>query len=40
LNALDADGGFVHAELSLAQIRLSALLSVVQFYQALSGGLQ
>ena len=38
LNALDADGDLFQAELSLAQIRLSELLSVVQLYKALGGG--
>jgi len=40
LNALDADRDLFQAELSLAQIRLSELLSVVQLYKALCGGWQ
>jgi outer membrane protein, multidrug efflux system len=40
LNALDADRDLFQAELSLAQIRLSELLSVVQLYKALGGGWQ
>ncbi len=38
LNALDADRDLFQAELSLAQIRLNELLSVVQLYKALGGG--
>ena len=38
LNALDADRDLFQAELSLAQIRLGELLSVVQLYKALGGG--
>lgn len=38
LNALDADRDLFQAELSLAQIRLSELLSVVQLYKTLGGG--
>jgi outer membrane protein, multidrug efflux system len=38
LNALDADRDLFSAELSLSQIRLSELLSVVQLYKALGGG--
>jgi multidrug efflux system outer membrane protein len=38
LNALDADRDLFQAELALAQIRLSELLSVVQLYKALGGG--
>ena len=38
LNALDADRDLFDAELSLAQIRLSELLSLVQLYRALGGG--
>jgi NodT family efflux transporter outer membrane factor (OMF) lipoprotein len=40
LNALDADRDLFQAELSLAQIHLSELLSVVQLYKALGGGWQ
>lgn len=40
LNALDADRDRFQAELSLAQIRLNELLSVVQLYKALGGGWQ
>ena len=40
LNALDSDRDLFQAELSLAQIRLSELLSVVQLYKALGGGWQ
>jgi outer membrane protein, multidrug efflux system len=40
LNALDADRDLFQAELALAQIRLSELLSVVQIYKALGGGWQ
>jgi NodT family efflux transporter outer membrane factor (OMF) lipoprotein len=40
LNALDADRDLFDAELSLAQIRLSELLSLVQLYRALGGGWQ
>jgi hypothetical protein len=35
LNALDADWDFLHAELTLSQIRLCELDSVVQLYEAL-----
>jgi multidrug efflux system outer membrane protein len=38
LNALDADRDLFQAELSLTQIRLNELLSVVQLYKALGGG--
>jgi multidrug efflux system outer membrane protein len=38
LNALDSDRDLFQAELSLAQIRLNELLSVVQLYKALGGG--
>ena len=38
LNALDADRDLFQAQLSLAQIRLNELLSVVQLYKALGGG--
>jgi multidrug efflux system outer membrane protein len=40
LNALDADRDQFQAELSLSQIRLNELLSVVQLYKALGGGWQ
>jgi NodT family efflux transporter outer membrane factor (OMF) lipoprotein len=40
LNALDADRDLFQAELSLAEIRLNELLSVVQLYKALGGGWQ
>jgi NodT family efflux transporter outer membrane factor (OMF) lipoprotein len=40
LNALDADRDLFQAELSLAQIRLSELLTVVQLYKGLGGGWQ
>jgi multidrug efflux system outer membrane protein len=38
LNALDADRDLFNAQLSLAEIRLNELLSVVQLYKALGGG--
>ena len=38
LNALDADRDLFQAELTLSQIRLSELLTVVQLYKALGGG--
>ena len=38
LNALDADRDLYQAELTLSQIRLNELLSVVQLYKALGGG--
>ena len=38
LNALDADRDLFSAELSLSQIRLDELLTVVQLYKALGGG--
>lgn len=38
LSALDADRDLFQAELTLAQIRLNELLSVVQLYKALGGG--
>ena len=38
LNALDSDRDLFQAQLSLAEIRLNELLSVVQLYQALGGG--
>jgi NodT family efflux transporter outer membrane factor (OMF) lipoprotein len=40
LNALDADRDLFAAELSLSQIRLQELLTVVQLYKALGGGWQ
>jgi multidrug efflux system outer membrane protein len=40
LNALDADRDLFQAELSLSQVRLNELLSVVQLYKALGGGWQ
>ena len=40
LNALDADRDLFQAELSLSQIRLEELVSVVQLYKALGGGWQ
>jgi multidrug efflux system outer membrane protein len=40
LDALDADRDLFQAELSLSQIRLNELLSVVQLYKALGGGWQ
>src|SRR5580698_3959394 len=40
LNALDADRDLFQAELTLAQIRLDELLTVVQLYKALGGGWQ
>ncbi len=40
LNALDADRDLFEAQLSLAQIQLNELLSVVQLYKALGGGWQ
>jgi hypothetical protein len=40
LNALDADRDLFDAELSLSQIRLGELLSLVQLYKALGGGWQ
>lgn len=40
LNALDADRDLFQAQLSLAQIRYTELLSVVQLYKALGGGWQ
>ncbi len=40
LNALDADRDLFNSELSLAQIRLGELLSLVQLYRALGGGWQ
>lgn len=38
LNALDADRDLFQAELTLSQVRLNELLSVVQLYRALGGG--
>ena len=40
LNALDADRDLFQAELTLSQLRLNELLSVVQLYKALGGGWQ
>jgi outer membrane protein, multidrug efflux system len=40
LSALDADRDLFGAELTLSQIRLNELLSVVQLYRALGGGWQ
>jgi outer membrane protein, multidrug efflux system len=40
LNALDADRDLFQAELTLSQIRLNEMLSVVQLYKALGGGWQ
>jgi outer membrane protein, multidrug efflux system len=40
LNALDADRDLFAAELTLAQVRYSELVSVVQLYKALGGGWQ
>lgn len=40
LNALDADRDLFQAQLTLSQIRLNELLSVVQLYKALGGGWQ
>lgn len=40
LNALDADRDLFNAELSLRQIKLNEILSVVQLYKALGGGWQ
>jgi multidrug efflux system outer membrane protein len=40
LDALDADRDLFSAELSLSQIRLQELLTVVQLYKALGGGWQ
>jgi multidrug efflux system outer membrane protein len=40
LNALDADRDLFNAELTLRQIKLNELLSVVQLYKALGGGWQ
>jgi outer membrane protein, multidrug efflux system len=40
LDALDADRDLFNAQLSLAEIRLNELLSVVQLYKALGGGWQ
>jgi outer membrane protein, multidrug efflux system len=40
LNALDADRDLFQAELTLSQIRLDELLTVVQLYKALGGGWQ
>lgn len=40
LNALDADRDLFNAQLTLAQLRLQEILSVVQLYKALGGGWQ
>ena len=40
LNALDADRDLFQAELDLAQIGCSEMLTVVQLYKALGGGWQ
>jgi len=40
LNALDADRDLFTAQLTLAQLRLQEILSVVQLYKALGGGWQ
>jgi outer membrane protein TolC len=40
LNALDADRDLFQAELTLSQIKVRELLSVVQLYKALGGGWQ
>jgi multidrug efflux system outer membrane protein len=40
LNALDADRDLYQAELTLSQIKLNELVSVVQLYKALGGGWQ
>jgi multidrug efflux system outer membrane protein len=40
LNGLDADRDLFQAELTLSQLRLNELLSVVQLYKALGGGWQ
>jgi len=40
LNALDADRDLFSAELSLSQIQLNEVLTVVQLYKALGGGWQ
>jgi outer membrane protein, multidrug efflux system len=40
LNALDADRDLFSAQLSLSQIRLNELLTIVQLYKALGGGWQ
>jgi multidrug efflux system outer membrane protein len=40
LNALDSDRDLFQAELTLSQIRLDELNSVVQLYKALGGGWQ
>ena len=40
LNALDADRDLFNAQLSLVQLRLQEILSVVQLYKALGGGWQ
>jgi multidrug efflux system outer membrane protein len=40
LNALDADRDLFNAQLTLAQLRLEEIVSVVQLYKALGGGWQ
>ena len=40
LNALDADRDLFQAQLTLSQVKLSELVSVVQLYKALGGGWQ
>jgi multidrug efflux system outer membrane protein len=40
LNALDADRDLFNGQLTLAQLRLQEILSVVQLYKALGGGWQ
>src|SRR4051794_19608232 len=40
LNALDADRDLFSGQLTLAQLRLQEILSVVQLYKALGGGWQ
>ena len=40
LNALDADRDLFQAELTLSEIRLNELVSIVQLYKALGGGWQ
>ena len=40
LNALDADRSLFEAQLTLAQLRLQEIVSVVQLYKALGGGWQ
>jgi multidrug efflux system outer membrane protein len=40
LDALDADRDLFSAELSLSQIQLSEVLTVIELYKALGGGWQ